>query len=77
MGVYAEGQWLIEGHGVDPDILVDNLPNATFNGKDAQLEAAVAYLKKLIAEKPLPVPKPPVYPNKSFTGPIETGARPK
>jgi len=35
-GVYGpEGKWLIEGHGVDPDITVDNLPNATFNGKDA------------------------------------------
>jgi UPF0042 nucleotide-binding protein len=29
MGVYGpEGQWLIEGHGVDPDIVVDNLPPA-------------------------------------------------
>jgi tricorn protease len=68
-GVYADGHWLIEGHGVDPDIGVDNLPNATFNGKDAQLEAAIAYLNKLIAEKPLPVPKPPPYPNKKFPAP--------
>ena len=45
-GVYGpEGQWLIEGHGVDPDIVVDNLPHATFNGKDAQLDAAVKYLQ--------------------------------
>jgi tricorn protease len=65
-GVFADGRWLIEGHGVDPDIVVDNLPNATFNGKDAQLEAAIAYLNKLIAEKPLSVPKPPAYPNKKF-----------
>ena len=28
-GVYGpEGAWLIEGHGVDPDIVVDNLPHA-------------------------------------------------
>src|SRR5215510_12385339 len=66
MGVYSEGQWLIEGHGVDPDIVVDNLPNATFNGKDAQLDAAIAYLKKLIAEKPIPKPKTPAYPDKRF-----------
>jgi tricorn protease len=66
-GVFADGKWLIEGHGVDPDIVVDNLPNATFNGKDAQLEAAVAHLKDLIAEKPAPAPKPPAYPNKAFT----------
>ena len=44
-GVYGpEGQWLIEGHGVDPDIVVDNLPHATFKGEDAQLDAAVKYL---------------------------------
>jgi tricorn protease len=60
--VYADGNRLIEGRGVDPDIVVDNLPNETLNGKDAQLEAAVAYLRKLIAEKPVPVPKSPLYP---------------
>ena len=39
-GVFGpEGKWLIEGHGVDPDIVVDNLPHATFEGQDAQLEA--------------------------------------
>lgn len=77
MGVYADGRWLIEGHGVDPDIVIDNLPNETFNGKDAQLGAAVAYLKKLIAEKPVPVPKPPAYPNKRFPVSTETGSRAK
>ena len=67
MGVYGDdGTWLIEGHGFDPDIVVDNLPHATFNGKDAQLEAAVEYLKKMIAEDPREVPKPPAYPDKSF-----------
>lgn len=66
-GVYGtEGTWLIEGRGVEPDITVDNLPFATFNGKDAQLETAVDYLKKLIKEKPVVVPKAPAYPDKSF-----------
>jgi tricorn protease len=69
-GVYGpEGQWLIEGHGVDPDIVVDNLPNATFNGKDAQLEAAVRHLLEEIRKKPVEVPKPPRYPDKSFRPP--------
>jgi tricorn protease len=64
-GVYGpEGQWLIEGHGVDPDIVVDNLPNATFNGQDAQLDAAVKHLLDLIKSKPVPVPPPPPYPIK-------------
>jgi tricorn protease len=67
MGVYGpEGKWLIEGHGVDPDIVVDNLPHATFGGRDAQLDAAMKYLKDLIRQDPRPVPKPPPYPNKAF-----------
>jgi tricorn protease len=66
IGVYADGKWLIEGHGVDPDVVVDNLPHATYEGKDAQLEAAMALLKKEIAEDPRPVPAPPAYPDKSF-----------
>ncbi|AIE86228.1 protease [Fimbriimonas ginsengisoli Gsoil 348] len=66
-GVYGpEGKWLIEGHGVDPDFVVDNLPHATFLGKDAQLEAALAYLAKEIKDKPVPVPPAPKYPNKAF-----------
>ena len=65
IGVYGpEGKWLIEGHGVEPDITVDNLPNATFNGKDAQLEAALGYLEGLIKAKPVTVPAPPPYPKK-------------
>jgi tricorn protease len=66
-GVYGpEGAWLIEGHGVDPDFVVDNLPHATFDGSDAQLEAAVKHLQDLIAKDPRPVPPAPKYPDKSF-----------
>jgi tricorn protease len=66
-GVYGpEGKWLIEGHGVDPDIVVDNLPYATWQGKDAQLDAAIDYLKKLIAAEPVEVPQAPPHPDKSF-----------
>ena len=69
-GVYGpEGKWLIEQEGVIPDIIVDNLPHATFNGQDAQLDAAIAYLQKKIAEDPRPVPKPPAYPKRAFKYP--------
>jgi tricorn protease len=65
-GVYGpEGAWLIEGHGVEPDVVVDNLPHATFKGKDVQLEAAIAYLQKRIKEKPVPPPRVPKFPNKA------------
>ena len=65
-GVYGpEGKWLIEGHGVDPDIVVDNPPHATFAGEDAQLRAAIEYLQKEIQAHPVPVPPAPAYPNKA------------
>jgi tricorn protease len=66
MGVYADGKWLIEGHGVDPDIVVDNLPLASDGGADAQLDAAVKELEQEIKSDPRPVPPPPTHPNKSF-----------
>ena len=66
-GVYGpEGEWLIEGHGVEPDIVVDNLPHKTFKGKDAQLKFAIKYLKEKIQKEPVEVPKPPLYPDKSL-----------
>ncbi len=66
-GVYGpEGEWLIEGHGFVPDIELDNLPHETFNGKDAQLDAAIKLLLEKIAANPRAVPPPPNYPNKSF-----------
>ncbi len=62
-GVYGpEGKWLIEQIGVIPDMEVDNLPHATFNGEDAQLEAAIAYLKQKIAEDPQARASPPTLP---------------
>jgi len=73
-GVYGpEGEWLIEQIGVIPDQEVDNLPHATFNGRDAQLEAAIQYLKEKIAEDPRPVPPPPAYPNRRFDYPVRSG----
>jgi tricorn protease len=67
LGVYGpEGKWLIEGHGVDPDIVVDNLPHATFSGTDAQLQAAIDLLNREIQADPRPVPPHPPYPDKSF-----------
>ena len=68
IGVYSpEGEWLIEGHGVEPDIVVDNLPHETFLGKDRQLETAISHLLELLEEDPREVPPPPPYPNKRFS----------
>ncbi len=67
LGVYGpEGKWLIEGHGAEPDISVDNLPHSTFSGNDDQLQAALKLLKEEIQADPRPVPAHPAYPDKSF-----------
>ena len=56
----ATGQWIVENHGVDPDILLDNDPLKEFAGIDQQLEKAVEVaLEQLKDRKPLPgVPAP-------------------
>jgi tricorn protease len=67
IGVYSgDGKWLIEGHGVEPDIVVDHLPHATFAGTDTQLQAGIDLLKQEIKDDPRPVPPHPPYPDKSF-----------
>jgi tricorn protease len=66
IGVYGpEGQWLIEGSGIEPDVTVDNTPHAAFLGKDAQLEAALKHLQEQIAKDPRPAPQPPPRPDKT------------
>ena len=58
-----KGEWVMENHGVDPDIEVDNLPNQVIAGHDPQLEKAIeVILKKLEEAKKLP--ERPSYPVK-------------
>jgi tricorn protease len=65
-GVYGpEGQWLIEGHGVEPDIVVDNLPRATFDGKDEQLDAAIRHLEDRLRQEPVKELPPPAFPRRA------------
>jgi len=54
------------GWGLVPDIEVDNLPHATFEGKDAQLDAGIEYLLELIKKDPREVPAPPPFPDKAY-----------
>ena len=51
----ATGEWIVENHGVDPDILLDNDPVLEFEGTDQQLEKAVEVaLEQIKDRKPLP-----------------------
>jgi tricorn protease len=48
--------WAVEGHGVDPDIEVDNLPQELGRGVDAQLDRGIQEVLRLRQEKPPVVP---------------------
>ena len=58
----ADGEWLIEGVGVAPDVEVDNLPHETFMGRDRQLEVAIGLLEKKMKEQPVKPWKPAAIP---------------
>ena len=63
-----DGRWLVEGRGITPDLVVDNLPYATFNGKDLQLETAIEFLQKKIRQEPIPPLKAKPFPPNLGTG---------
>lgn len=58
----TDGEWLIEGVGVTPDVEVDNLPFETYNGRDRQLEVALELLEKKMKEEPVKPWKPAAIP---------------
>jgi tricorn protease len=53
-------QWLIENHGVEPDVVVDNRPDLVMKGEDPQLEKAIELVMKEIKEHPKKLPEPPL-----------------
>lgn len=51
----STGNWIVENHGVDPDVYVFNNPFEEYKGVDRQLEKAVEILKEEVKDyKPLP-----------------------
>ena len=60
-----EGNWVIEGYGVEPDIEVTNLPRDILDGRDPQLEKAVDLLLEKLAEDPRTLPGRPADPIKT------------
>jgi tricorn protease len=51
--------WIIEGHGVDPDIELDLNADGLIHGHDVQLDYAIDHLMKEIANNPRDLPPPP------------------
>lgn len=58
-----KGEWDVENHGVDPDVVVDQDPKAVAEGHDPQLEKAVAVALEELAKHPSEQPARPAYPN--------------
>lgn len=52
------GQWIVENHGVDPDILLDNDPIKEQQGIDEQLNKAIEVIMEQLKERK-PLPKTP------------------
>jgi tricorn protease len=57
------GEWEVEGHGIPPDVMVEELPKDVAAGHDAQLERAVAIVLQQLKEHPAPVSPIPPYPD--------------
>jgi tricorn protease len=65
----TKGEYVIEGHGVDPDIIVENDPAAVLDGRDPQLERGISeVMKALQTNLNLLPPRPP--------DPVKTPKRP-
>jgi len=60
-----EGKYVVEGHGVDPDIVVENDPEAVIAGRDPQLERAIAEIEKALQTEGKPLPGRPADPDKT------------
>ncbi len=56
--------WVIEGHGVDPDIVVDNDPAREFRGEDQQLDRAIEEILNELKTNNPKLPPPPPWPVK-------------
>lgn len=70
-GLYdLKGNWIIEGHGVEPNIEVQNQPANVVAGKDDQLDFAIDHLLDRLQTEGAKwrIPEVPAYPDKSKPG---------
>jgi tricorn protease len=60
----TKGEWIIEGYGVDPDIVVENDPKSVIAGRDPQLERAVQEVMNALKTRSGKLPPKPAGPVK-------------
>ncbi|HLG98394.1 MAG TPA: PDZ domain-containing protein [Bryobacteraceae bacterium] len=58
------GHWIVENHGVDPDVVVEQRPDLEVAGHDPQLEKAIELAKQALDKEPKP-PARPKYPRQT------------
>ena len=61
----TEGNWDVEGYGVDPDYNLENAPHEMAAGRDPQLEKAIEIILQLLDKQPPKKPRKPSYPDRS------------
>jgi tricorn protease len=57
-------EWIIEGHGVDPDIVIDNDPAREYDGIDDQLNKGIEVILEKLKTEEKKIPPPPPYPKR-------------
>ncbi len=61
-------KWIMEGEGVEPDIVVDNDPYLEFTGTDQQLNKAIEVILNDLKTQRKKIPPHPAFPVKSCLG---------
>ncbi|HEV8130032.1 MAG TPA: S41 family peptidase [Acidobacteriota bacterium] len=61
----VDGKYVIEGHGVDPDIVVENDAASVISGRDPQLERGISEIMKALEASPKKLPSRPPDPVKT------------
>ncbi len=70
----VRGGWFAEGHGVEPDIPVDEDPSQLAKGVDTQLERAIQEVLQRIKDQKPVVPRPP-YERRTPPAPTDSGGK--
>ena len=61
----TEGNWEVEGYGVQPDYEIENAPHQMVAGRDPQLEKAIEVIAAMLEKEPPQRPQKPAYPDRS------------
>jgi tricorn protease len=57
--INTDGEWDVENHGVNPDIIVENDPKSLIEGRDPQLERGIKEVLQAIEANPKKIPPKP------------------